>query len=249
MKAIILLGGYATRLYPITLNMPKALLTVGGQTLMDHLFEKLDKVEAIDEAILLSNDKFYYQFQQWTKKYTGPKKITLINDNDNPDRSCIIANLIYTIKTCKVKDDIMVLAGDHYFKFELTEFYNFFKEKDNDCCIGDIIEDKIYLKQFGVGTVDEDNVLLEMEEKPEEPKSNNRILAFYIYKKSSLPMLEKYKKEGNSTPSPGKYLAWLYKNKPVHVFLTNKECHDIGTIPVYEALDKRVTEEVKKNKK
>ena len=39
MKAIILAAGYATRLYPLTLNTPKALLPIGGRPLMDYLVE------------------------------------------------------------------------------------------------------------------------------------------------------------------------------------------------------------------
>ena len=42
MKAIILAAGYATRLYPLTLDRPKALLPVGGKPMLDHLMEQLE---------------------------------------------------------------------------------------------------------------------------------------------------------------------------------------------------------------
>ena len=45
MKAIVLAAGYATRLYPLTENEPKPLLEVGGKSILDHIVEKMDKVD------------------------------------------------------------------------------------------------------------------------------------------------------------------------------------------------------------
>ena len=49
MKAIILAAGYATRLYPLTENFPKALLTVGGRPLLNHIVAQLDKLSEVDQ--------------------------------------------------------------------------------------------------------------------------------------------------------------------------------------------------------
>ncbi len=248
MKAIVLLAGYAVRLYPLTKDKPKALLTINDQPLMDLLFNKIDKIDEIDEAILISNDRFYNNFLEWTKTYKGNKKITLLNDGttSNEDRLGAIGDLQFAINKCNIDDDIMVLAGDHYFKFELKDFYDYYKQVGTDCCIADVVNDREYLKQFGVGIVDENNVLIEMQEKPQEPKSNLRVLAFYIYQKETARKIKQYLDEGNNKDSPGNYLSWLYKRQPVHVYATDKECVDIGTLAVYEALDKRVREEENK---
>ena len=47
MDCIILAAGYATRLYPLTENRPKALLTVGGRTIIDRLIDDLEKHNAV----------------------------------------------------------------------------------------------------------------------------------------------------------------------------------------------------------
>ena len=39
MKAIILVAGYATRLYPLTMNTPKPLLKVGGKAIIDYIVD------------------------------------------------------------------------------------------------------------------------------------------------------------------------------------------------------------------
>ena len=41
LRVIVLAAGFGTRLYPLTKNKPKALLDLGGRTLLDHLMEKL----------------------------------------------------------------------------------------------------------------------------------------------------------------------------------------------------------------
>ena len=60
MKAVILCAGYATRLYPLTLDKPKALLSIKGRPLIDYTIEKIKKY--VDEVIVVSNSKFYISF-------------------------------------------------------------------------------------------------------------------------------------------------------------------------------------------
>ena len=67
MKAIILAAGYATRLYPLTLNMPKALLPIGKKPIIDHIVAQMDTVEELDEIYVVSNDKFAGHFEEWAK--------------------------------------------------------------------------------------------------------------------------------------------------------------------------------------
>ena len=52
MKAIMLVAGYATRLYPLTENMPKGLLPLGGKPIINYTFEKLEEIKEIDPQII-----------------------------------------------------------------------------------------------------------------------------------------------------------------------------------------------------
>ena len=54
MDALILCGGFATRLEPITLFMPKPLLPVGGKPLVDYIIHDLDKLD-INRIVIYTN--------------------------------------------------------------------------------------------------------------------------------------------------------------------------------------------------
>jgi len=87
MQAIILAGGYGTRLYPLTLNAPKPMVAVAGKPMIEYLIEKLQKLPEISEIIIVSNAKFIHVFEEWLlqKNY---KNIVLLNDGttSNEDR-------------------------------------------------------------------------------------------------------------------------------------------------------------------
>ena len=70
MKAIILAAGYATRLYPLTLDRPKALLPVGGRPMVDHLLERLADVE-LERIFLVTNSQFADAFREWAAAHEG----------------------------------------------------------------------------------------------------------------------------------------------------------------------------------
>ena len=46
MKLIILAAGYATRLYPLTLNQPKPLLPVAGKPMLEHVLDNIASIRA-----------------------------------------------------------------------------------------------------------------------------------------------------------------------------------------------------------
>ena len=244
MKAIMLVAGYATRLYPLTENMPKGLLKLNGRAIIDYTFDKLEKIKEIDEAILVSNSKFYDQFCNWANNYKGRIKITVLNDGttSNDNRLGAIGDMQFAIQNCHIDDEIMVLASDNYFTFELIDYYNFYKEKDCDCILGCTFENLDYLaKNFAVATLDEFGKVTSLVEKPGTTTSNIGIWATYIYKRETVPMIKKYLDDGNNKDAPGNFPSWLYKIKPIYTYLFDGECYDIGTIEVYNNLNEKLS--------
>ncbi|MDP3027871.1 MAG: NTP transferase domain-containing protein, partial [Nanoarchaeota archaeon] len=68
MKAVILCAGYATRLYPFTINEPKALLMVNGKPLLSYTVNNMERIREIDKIYVVTNDKFNKNFIEWKKK-------------------------------------------------------------------------------------------------------------------------------------------------------------------------------------
>src|ERR1044072_9046462 len=71
MKAVLLAAGYATRLYPLTLNRPKALLDVAGRPMVEHLLEALSGIDGLDGIYLVTNSKFAGAFREWADAWSG----------------------------------------------------------------------------------------------------------------------------------------------------------------------------------
>ena len=238
MKCIILAAGYATRLYPLTKNKPKPLLDVAGKPILEHILEKVSKVTDINEVFIVTNDRFYPCFIEWKKGYRFPDKIHIVNDGTttNENRLGAIADLQYTVDKMGIDDEIMVLAGDNLFDFELYDFVEFYRRKPADCISVHEINDVERLKRTGVVEVDRKWKVVSFEEKPENPKTNLAVPPFYIYKKETLPLISEYLKEGNNPDAPGNFIPWLIKKKDVYAFKFEGERYDIGTPESYETV-------------
>ena len=219
MKAIILAAGYATRLYPLTLHTPKALLPIGKKPIIDHIVEKMNTVKELDAIYVVSNDKFAEQFADWAKTAKSRVPITVLNDGttDDSNKRGAIGDISFVIDEMQIADDLMVIAGDNFFTYSLKEYVDFFHEKN----------------QFGIALLDENGRVLDIEEKPAKPKSNTVVFAAYLYKKETVPMFAAYLAAGNKPDSPGNFPAWLYHQKEVYAYTFEGECYDIGTPESY----------------
>ena len=171
MKAIILAAGYATRLYPLTLHTPKALLPIGKKPIIDHIVEKMNTVKELDAIYVVSNDKFAEQFADWAKTAKSRVPITVLNDGttDDSNKRGAIGDISFVIDEMQIADDLMVIAGDNFFTYSLKEYVDFFHEKNRDCVCVKVWEDEAALSQFGIALLDESGRVLDIEEKPAKP--------------------------------------------------------------------------------
>ena len=105
MKAIVLCAGYATRLGELTKNMPKPLLRVRNQTLLDLLVDNLQEIDAIDEIVIVSNAKFFKNFKDWAKTRESNAPIVVLNDGStsNDNRLGAIGDIKFAMKDFDIR--------------------------------------------------------------------------------------------------------------------------------------------------
>ncbi len=63
MKAVVLAGGYATRMWPITKHRPKMFLPIGDSTVVDRIFAELEADDRIDGVYVSTNERFAADFE------------------------------------------------------------------------------------------------------------------------------------------------------------------------------------------
>ena len=236
MTCIILAAGYATRMYPLTLNYPKPLLEVGGKKIIDWLIEDLEK-SGVERTVVVSNHKFISQFQAWAE---GRENIIVLDDGseDNDHRLGAVKDIEFAIEEANIDDDIVVLAGDNVLNFSLSSFIDYGREKKTSCIMRHEEKDKNKLRKTGVIEIDEDELVLNMEEKPKEPKSNWAVPPFYYYTKEDKDLIKEGISSGCGTDAPGSFVSWLVKTRPVHAYRMIGERFDVGSIEGYEKIKK-----------
>ena len=234
MKCIILAAGYATRLYPLTENFPKPLLAVGEKTILDWLIDDIDTLAMVDEYVVISNHKFADRFFAWAK--TKKQKITVLDDGtaSNDTRLGAVRDIQFAIDELTIDDDALVIAGDNLLDFSLTEFVKYAKAKNTTSVMRYYEPDPKKLSKSGVLVIDQNDLVIEMQEKPEHPRSNWCCPPFYYYVSNDLKKISQGIADGCGTDAPGSMIAWLSQNTAVHAMEMPGKRYDIGTLENYE---------------
>jgi glucose-1-phosphate thymidylyltransferase len=228
--AIILAGGYATRLFPLTKDFPKPLLPINEKPMINYIMDKIEEL-GIEEAIVVTNEKFDVDFKEWADNYQGNiKKISVINDHttSNDDRLGAIGDIHYAIKQASIDDDVLIIGGDNLFKFSLIKAKELFDSKRKATIVAYDVKEIELAKKYGVIEIDESQKVLSFIEKPDEPKSTFCAICVYFYPKEILPMIDKYIEEGNNPDAPGNLPAWLIDNDEVYAQSYDEDWYDVG---------------------
>lgn len=241
MKCIILAAGYATRLYPLTENFPKPLLKVGDKTILDWLIQDIDGSRMVDEYIVVSNHKFAHHFQQWAD--TLEQNIRIIDDgtSTNETRLGAVRDIQLALTTVPEKEwegGFLVIAGDNLLDFSLQTFVSYAVEKQTSCIMRFFEPDETRLHKCGVVEIDDNDLVLAMEEKPEHPKTHWICPPFYFYTLSDAKLVQKGIDAGCGVDAPGSYISWLCTQTTVHAMPMPGRRFDIGNLQSYEQVQK-----------
>lgn len=239
MRAIILAAGYATRLYPLTLNRPKPLLLINKKTILERILDKIRKIKEIEKIYIVTNNKFYKHFSKWLKNYPQNENIFIFNDGTTEDGNKLgaVGDINFAIENAGINEDVLITGGDNLFEFDLVEIYKNFKKNGNTVALKDLCSLNLVSK-YSTIELDRCNKIINFIEKPKEPKSTLIATCIYLYKKETLKLIKEYLAGKKNPDAPGYFVQWLHKRTPVHGFVEEGAWFDIGDINSYKEADK-----------
>ena len=239
LDVILLAGGFAKRLEPISRFIPKPLLHVDGVPLINYTIEKILEIPH-GKIIISVNSKFEKNFRHWlrTVQYENNLKIYLSVEPSKSEEEKLgaIGGLWYTIKTFNVDidgSDVLVILGDNLFDFSLIQFVGYARRLD-EIVIGVYdIKNIEEAKRYGVVTIDEDRRIIDFQEKPKDPKSTLISVGIYYFPNNKLYRIEEFLKENKKTDAIGSFFEWLIRREKVYAYIFQGEWFDIGTPESY----------------
>jgi len=247
MDVLILAGGYAKRLRPLSEYIPKPLFPLQGVPLLNYIIERVEEIKP-ERIILSTNKRFEYHFRYWLKNQDIflRNKIELIIEPTlkEEEKFGALKGIHHCLKEAWIENDTLIVAGDNLFDFDLRKLYRRMKERSAITMASYDIKDRSKAKRFGVILKNENDEIISLEEKPENPKSSLICTGLYAIPKKYLSLFDKYFEEDQEYDNIGKFFEWIMKNELTKLYTYTYEgtWFDIGTLESYEKANKLIKE-------
>jgi len=231
MHAVVLAAGYATRLRPLTDRIAKPLLPLAGRPMLDHLADKIDEVGEAEALHVVTNSRFAPAFEAWAAARSGRLPVRVHDDGttSNADRLGAIGDLQFVIDSAGLEvEDLLVVAGDNLFDFSLDDYARFWRERGGSAIGVHDVGDLRLAREYGIAELDDQDRVVSLVEKPQEPASTLASIAAYLYTAEHAGLVKQYLGEGNPPDQPGRFVVWLYPRAPVYGYRFEGEWLDIG---------------------
>ncbi len=227
MKLLVIAAGYATRLHPLTLNQPKALLPVGGRPMLDRVLGALASVKP-DGIYVVTNSKFAPHFREWA---AARPDVIVIDDGTTSDEDKLgaIGDIAFVLDQAEVDEDLVVVAGDNLFSDDLVEFGAFCRARNAPVVALHDVGDLTQMSKYNAIETDEQGRITYFEEKPQNATSTLTAIALYFYPRHVLPLIRQYVDEDNNPDQPGRLVQWLYSRVDVFTWRVPGDWYDIGS--------------------
>jgi glucose-1-phosphate thymidylyltransferase len=226
-KAIVLAAGYATRLRPLTDTWAKELLPVGGRPIIDRIVDAVVAVDLVDEIHVVTNARKVDAFRRW-----ADGSDVIVHDDgtsSNDDRLGAIGDMLFVIEHAGLDDDLLVIAGDNLFEFDLNDFAAFWRSKGAASAVA--VRDVGSLElaaQYGIVALDDTGRIVDFEEKPADPPSTLAATATYLFHREHARLIGTYLEGEHGADQPGRFVGWLQRHEPVYGWVFDETWYDIG---------------------
>ena len=231
MKVVLLAGGYATRLWPLTKDTPKALLDVGESTILEHMLHIVERMPSAKIIYLTTNKKFEPNFRKFLAGWKGTKKIELIveKSTSNEQKYGAVGALLRMREGDLLDGQTLILATDNVFDSHFSDMLNAIVAKGEDALVLYDVEKGERAKLYGVCELNAEGYVAGFEEKPELPRGTLVSTGSYFLRKETLDMLPEYERSGGGMDRLGDFIRWLVQKGHVHGYVYAGRWFDIGT--------------------
>jgi glucose-1-phosphate thymidylyltransferase len=233
MHAVVLAGGYATRLWPVTRNRPKMLLPVGEETVIDRILAALEADDRIEDVYVSTNERFAADFQAHVDEagYVKPR-LSVEQTTDEDEKFGVVGALAQLVDREGIADeDLLVVAGDNLISFDVGEFIDYFEAKGAPTLAAYDVGSRERAKSYGLVDLEGDRVV-DFQEKPDDPPSTLVSIACYAFPADAVRFAD-YLEAGNNPDEPGWFIEWLQNRRDVFAFTFDGAWYDIGTAESY----------------
>ena len=225
MKCLILASGFGTRLYPLTRDKAKALIEYKGKPLLTHIVERIPHNVDI---FIATNRKFEMDFRRWRETINRKVEIGIEDVWTEKEKKGALGSLTFWVGQGNINEDVLVLASDNYFEFDLSQFIAAYNGENALVAVHDI-GDKNRASQFGVVEVEKGRIV-KCEEKPVRPETSLIGIACYIFPPRLFAMLSRYHHEHPELDESGHFIAYLVKYDKADAYIFTEVCQDIASI-------------------
>ena len=159
MKAIIMAGGSGTRLRPLTCTMPKPMARIMNKPVMEHITELLKKHGITDIGVTLR------YLPESIKEYFGDGSAFGVNFTYFTENEPL--GTAGSVMACSgfLNEDFLVISGDSFTDFNLSEAIAFHKEKEAEATL--ILHSVDVPIEYGVVVTEKDGKICRFLEKPD----------------------------------------------------------------------------------
>ena len=191
MKGIVLAGGYGTRLFPNTLGVSKQLLPVYNKPMIYYPISILFSC-GIKEILIITNKHHLDNFRRLLgdgSKF-GVSFQYMIQNNPNG-----IAESLILAESFIQDNNICLILGDNIFhgNGQIKLFNNAIKELKNNRISSIFGYQVANPNRYGVVNFKKNNEIIDIEEKPVQPKSNYAVVGIYFYTSEVIKIAKKLK--------------------------------------------------------
>jgi glucose-1-phosphate thymidylyltransferase len=237
-QAIVLAGGHATRLWPITRDRPKPLLPLGERTILARLLGELEPVA--DEIVVSTNRKFEEDFESAIEDVPGAR-LAIEEQTSEAEKPGALGALFQVVDELDPSEDVLVVGGDNHYGFQLKRFVAEVRDRDGPTVATKKLASREEAKSFGVVEIGEGSRIDAFHEKPDQPPSQLAATALYYYPSGWDELFAAYEKVAENSPdtqemfdAPGMILDWAVENdRWVHAWSFEEAWFDIGTAEGY----------------
>jgi glucose-1-phosphate thymidylyltransferase len=238
--AVLLAAGYATRLYPLTYDRPKALLPLGGGVILDEVVRSLETVPGMSRRVLVTNHRFAEQFRRWQRERGSDVRVLDDGTETVETRLGAIRDLALARREVAApEDDLLVVGTDNLFHWPVAEFVAEAQRVKPSASVA-LWEapSRQEATQFGVVVRDATGRITTFAEKSPDPPSREVALCVYYFPAAICGEIDRFLAEGGNADAPGYFIEWLVRQGAVYGVMRPGAWYDIGSREAYDTVVK-----------